>query len=135
MPLRVAAQRFAQSSGRLRDRSEGPRGGGLYEELFAVGETCLYRAPRVNAAPRSILINKANGHVAQAMPEPSDGEREPAECILTKCLRCLAASTPHQELDLCIHGDCLLCVSRLTGNNRTARTPAPASASNSLICQ
>jgi hypothetical protein len=86
MPIRVAAQSFAESSGRERDRSEGPGCGCLDEELPTISEVSHYGAPRIDSAPGPVFINKAHGHVANTMFETSNGEREPAERILTECL-------------------------------------------------
>jgi hypothetical protein len=83
MPIRFAAQSFAESSGRQRDRGEGPRCCSFDEELPAISEPSRDGAPGIDSAPGPVLINEANRQVANAMFETPDGEREPAERILT----------------------------------------------------
>ena len=83
MPIRLAAQGFAESSGRQRDRREGPGCCGLDEELRTISEVGRDGAPRIGSATGAVLINETNGQVANAMCETPDGERQPAERILT----------------------------------------------------
>jgi hypothetical protein len=83
VPVGLAAQRFAESPCGERDRGERPGCRGFYEELPTFTEVGSHRAPRIDSAAGPVLINEANRDVANAMCETSDGEREPAERILT----------------------------------------------------
>jgi hypothetical protein len=109
VPISLAAQSFAESSSRQRDRGEGPGCRVLHEELSTVDEVSRDGAPRINSTTRPILINEANRELTNAMCETFDGEREPADCILTECVCRLAACATHEELDSRIHSNCLPC--------------------------
>ena len=83
VPVGVAAQRFAESSGRQRDGGERPGRCGLHEALPTLCEVSRYGAPRIDSAAGPVLINQANRQMVDAMFETSDGEPKPAERILT----------------------------------------------------
>ena len=83
VPVRVAAQRFAESSRRQSDRGERPSRCGLHEERHTISEISRYGAPRIDSAAGPVLINQANRQMVDAMFETSDGEPKPAERILT----------------------------------------------------
>lgn len=110
MPVRVAAQSFAESSRRQTDRCEGPGFCSLYEELPATDEVSRYGTPRIHSAPWPVLINKANGHLANAMFETFDGERESTQRILTYRFCRVAVFAADEKLDLCIHRNGLFCL-------------------------
>jgi hypothetical protein len=103
VPIRLAAQSFAESSRRQRDRGERPGGRGLDEELPTIGEVGRDGASRIDPATRPILVHETDRQVANAMRETSDGERELAKRMLTERLFRIAAGTTHEKLDLRIH--------------------------------
>jgi hypothetical protein len=121
VPICLAAQSFAESSSRQRDRREGLGGRGLHEELSALHEVSRDGATRINSATRPILVNETHRELTKAMCETFDGEREPANRILAQGLRRIAAGTPHKELDMCIHGIASLAVSERSNAATTER--------------
>jgi hypothetical protein len=74
LPIGLAAQRLAESSGRERNRGEGPGCRRFDEELATLNEIGRYRAMRIDPATRAILVNEAKRQVANAMCETSESE-------------------------------------------------------------
>ena len=72
----------------MSDCGERPRRGCIDEQPRSTNEIGGDGTSRINAAPRPVDVNEANGDVANLIMESSQGEGQPARRVFAKSLGC-----------------------------------------------